>query len=135
MDGVSFIEKAFVQRLQRGNASVALRQDAQAPIRGGGEEDRRRHGLRRDGQTRLLQREQHPDLLRETRPPVADIQRERLCETGACESEGHHDGRIVRDAEGASLVATCQGQEEGDGDPVHILLNPHCQRSATGRAV
>ena len=25
-----------------------------------------------------------------------------------------------------------QGEEEGDGDPVHLLRNPHCQRGATG---
>ena len=41
--------EAVVQRLQRGLAAAAQRQDAQASVRGGCEEDRRRHGLRGGG--------------------------------------------------------------------------------------
>ena len=38
--------------------------------------------------------------------------RERLCETGTCESSRHSDGGFVRNAEGALLLASDQGQEE-----------------------
>ena len=88
-----------------------------------------------DGQPRLLQGERHPDLLCQTRPPIADRQRERLCKTGTCEGESHNNGRVVRDAEGALLNAEDQGEEEGDGDPVHLLRNPHCQCSPSGGEV
>lgn len=96
--------------------------------------DRRRHRLRGDGQPGLLRGERHPDLLCQTRPPIADCKREKLCETGTCEGESHNNGRAFRNAEGALLNAEDQGEEEGDGDPVHLLRNPHCQRGATGGA-
>ncbi len=63
--------------------------------------DRRRHRLRGDGQPGLLRGERHPDLLCQTRPPIADCKREKLCEIGTCEGESHNNGRVFRNAEGA----------------------------------
>lgn len=54
---------------------------------------------------------------------------------GACKGESHNDGMVVRNAEGALLDAEDQGEEEGDGDPVHLLRNPHRQRGTAGGAV
>ena len=42
--------ETVIQRLQRGDAFAALRQDAQAPVRGGCEEDRRRGCWSSNGQ-------------------------------------------------------------------------------------
>ena len=120
--------EAVVQRLQRGDEAPALRQDAQAPVRCGREEDRRRRGLCRHGQPQLLQGERHPDLVCQERSSFPREEGAGLCASGAGEGEGHCDGRLVRHPEGALRDAADQGEEERDGDPVHLLRNPHRQR-------
>ena len=65
------------------------------PVRSGGEEGGLRHRLRRNGQPGHLHGERHPDLLCQTLPSIAGRRGKRLCETGACEGEGLHDGRVV----------------------------------------
>ena len=56
---------------------------------------------------------------------LAGETRERLCETGTCASSRHGDGGDLRDAGGALLLASDQGQKEGDGDLAHLLRHPH----------
>ena len=58
--------------------------------------------------------------------------REGLCETGTCASSRHSDGGIVWNAEGALLLASDQGQKEGNGDLVHLLRHSYGECSAAG---
>lgn len=51
-----------------------------------------------------------------------------LCAIGSYKSAGHNDGGILRDAEGALLDATDQGETEDDRYPVHPLRHPHGER-------
>ena len=47
-------------------------------------------------------------------------------------TKGDGDRGIIRNAEGALRYASDQSQKEGDGDPVHLLWHPHCERGAGG---
>ena len=57
---------------------------------------------------------------------------ERSCPKGACQSEGDCDGRLVRDPERALRSPEGQGQDEADGNPVHLLRHPHGKRGPAG---
>ena len=73
------------------------------------------------------------DLVHEAGPPVSREEGAglRTCRTGP--GARHHDGGLVRDAEGALRSQAGKGQEEGDGDPVHLLRHPHGERGESGR--
>ena len=73
------------------------------------------------------------DLVHEAGPPVSreDGAGLRTCRIGP--GARHHDGGLVRDAEGALRSQAGKGQEEGDGDPVHLLRHPHGERGESGR--
>lgn len=80
-------------------------------------------GKRKQG---LLQVERNPDIFRKKRPSVRREEKgERPCPKGACQSEGDCDGRLVRDTEGALRSPKGQGQDEADGNPLHLLRHPH----------
>ena len=49
-------------------------------------------------------------------------------------SQGHSDGRLVRNTERALRHAQDQGQEEENRDTVHLLRHPHSERSPPGGA-
>ena len=66
---------------------------------------------------------------------VEDETREGLCKTGTCASSCHNDGGVIRNSEGALLLAPGQSQKKGDGDPVHLLRHPCRECSPLGRAV
>ena len=97
--------------------------------------DRWRYELCRQCEPGPLLEERHPDLLCPEGRACEGAMRERLCETGTCAGSCYGDGGIIRHAEGALLLAPCQSQKEGDRDPVHLLLHPHCERGATGGEV
>ena len=58
--------------------------------------------------------------------------REGLCETGTCASSCHNDGGVIRNSEGALLLAPGQSQKKGDGDSVHLLRDSYGECSAAG---
>ena len=45
---------------------------------------------------------------------------------------GNCDGRLVRNTERVLLSPEGQGQDEADGNPVHLLRHPHGKRGAAG---
>jgi len=47
-------------------------------------------------------------------------------------SSRHGDGGNIRHAEEELLLTSNQGQEERDGDPVHLLRHPRGERGAPG---
>ena len=57
---------------------------------------------------------------------------ERPCPKGACQSEGDCDGGLVRDTERALRSPEGQGQNEADGNSLHLLLHPHGKRGSAG---
>ena len=80
--------------------------------------------------------ERHPYLVRSEGQAGLGEAGEGLCARGSGQSEGHDDGGILRDAEGALLDAADQSEDEDDGDPVHLLRYPHSgvAGSSTGEA-
>ena len=73
------------------------------------------------------------DIVRKKRPSVRwEEKGERPCPKGTCQSEGDCDGRLVRDTERALRSPEGQGQDEADGNPLHLLRHPHGKRGATG---
>ena len=59
---------------------------------------------------------------------------EGLCARGSGQSEGHNDGRLFRNAEGTLRDAEDQGKDEDDGNPVHLLRDPHGECGVAGRS-
>ena len=51
---------------------------------------------------------------------------------GTCQSEGDCDGRLVRDTERTLRSPEGQGQDEADGNPLHLLRHPHGKRGPAG---
>ena len=51
---------------------------------------------------------------------------------GTCQSEGDCDGRLVRDTEGALRSQEGQGQDEADGNTLHLLRHPHGKCGSVG---
>ena len=45
---------------------------------------------------------------------------------------GDCDGRLVRDTERALRSPEGQGQDEADGNPLHLLRHPHDKRGPAG---
>ena len=45
---------------------------------------------------------------------------------------GDCDGRLVRNTERSLRCPEGQGQDESDGNPVHLLRHPHGKRGAAG---
>ena len=66
------------------------------------------------------------DIVREERKAVQrGKERERPCQKGTCQGEGDSDGGLVRNTERALRSPEGQGQDEADGNPVHLLRHPH----------
>lgn len=81
----------------------------------------------------LLQGERNTDIFRKKRPSVRGKEKgERPCPKGTCQSEGDCDGRLVRDTERTLRSPEGQGQDEADGNSVHLLRHPHGKRGAAG---
>ena len=49
-----------------------------------------------------------------------------------CKREGNSNGWLVRDPERALQSPKGHGQDEADGNPVHLLRHPHGKRGAVG---
>ena len=64
--------------------------------------------------------------------PFGEKKGERPCPKGTCQSDGECDGRLVRDTERALRSPEGQGQDEADGNPVHLHRHPHGKRGAVG---
>ena len=77
----------------------------------------------------------HTDIIRQAWPSISrEEECGRLCPPGTGKSQGHSDGRLVRNTERALRHAQDQGQEEENRDPVHLLRHPHSERSPPGGA-
>ena len=46
---------------------------------------------------------------------------------------GDDDEEFIQDTEGAVRYQEGQGQDEADGNPLHLLRHPHGKRGAAGR--
>ena len=81
-----------------------------------------------------LQGTGHTDIIRQAWPSISrEEEGGRLCPPGTGKSQGHSDGRLVRNTERALRHAQDQGQEKENRDPVHLLRHPHGKRGAAGR--
>ena len=79
----SLIKVRSFERKPRKALDLSGLEEAQASVWGGGKEGRWRYELCRDEKPGLLQGQQNPDLVRETRTPVSDEEREGHGEKGA----------------------------------------------------
>ena len=52
--------------------------------------------------------------------------------TGTCQGEGDRDGGLVRNTERALQSPEGQGQDEADGNPLHLLRHPCGKRGVAG---
>jgi len=74
---------------------------------------------------RLLPGKWDTDIVREEGQAVQRAQRERLCKTGTCKSQGNSDGELVLNAERALRPEAGQGQDKDHANTVLLLRHPH----------
>ena len=51
---------------------------------------------------------------------------------GTFQGEGDSNGGLVRNTERSLRPEACQGPDEADGNPVHLLRHSHSKRGAAG---
>ena len=135
VDGISFIEKlsfnAFNEGTRLGHCiKMHKRLFGVDAKKIGGDT-----GLCRHSQQGPLQGTGHTDIIRQAWPSISrEEEGGRLCPPGTGKSQGHSDGRLVRNTERALRHAQDQGQEEENRDPVHLLRHPHSERRPPGGA-